>query len=81
MDINLAVLIVGSVTVIGLIQFLTWAVMIITHHNFDYLDPTLKLAARGGPVHDGSDHFQRWCSSSPDTNTIAPRMRKKADVA
>ena len=53
MDINLAVLIVGSVTVIGLIQFLTWAVMIITHHNFDYLDPTLKLAARGGPVHDG----------------------------
>ena len=39
-DLNLGVLIIGSIILIGLIQLLTWAVMV-KNHSFIYLNPEL----------------------------------------
>jgi hypothetical protein len=43
-DASLGVLIVGSITVIGLIQFCAWTVMMIKNQSFDYMKPDLKPA-------------------------------------
>jgi len=41
---SLGMLIVGSITVIGLIQLLAWIVTIIKNPSFDYMRPELKPA-------------------------------------
>jgi hypothetical protein len=41
---SLGVLIVGSITVIGLIQLCAWTVIIIKNPSFDYMRPEVKPA-------------------------------------